>query len=129
MTVKIDYIREASGFFLTHPLPKNWSDMMHGEVMTHVIAHPTDAYEEWSADNIWAEIVALAGEYRRLAESIITGENLFSLINWPALVDLANELEIEVACMLDSEPEVSEIEHMQEKIGEMFDLIKRESLK
>jgi hypothetical protein len=129
MTVKIDYIREASGFFLTHPLPKNWSDMMHGEVMTHVICHPTDAYEEWSADNIWAEIVALAGEYRRLAESIITGENLFSLINWPALVDLAKELELEVACMLDSEPEVSEIEHMQEKIGEMFDLIKRESLK
>ena len=129
MTVKIDYIREASGFFLTHPLPKNWSDMMHGEVMIHIIDHTTDAYEEWSADNIWAEIVALAGEYRRLAESIITGENLFSLINWPALVDLANELELEVACMLDSEPEVSEIEHMQEKIGEMFDLIKRESLK
>jgi len=129
MTIKIDYIREASGFFLTHPLPKNWSDMMHGEVMIHVIDHPTDAYEDWSADNVWAEIVALAGEYRRLAESIVAGEGLFSVIDWPALVSLASELELEVACMLDSEPEVGDIEHMQEKIGEMYDLIKKEAYK
>lgn len=48
---------------------------------------------------------------------------------WSEMLDLAHELELEVACMLDSEPEEGDIEHMQEKIGELYDLIKKEASK
>lgn len=48
---------------------------------------------------------------------------------WYKMLDLASQLEIDVACMLDSEPTTGEIEDLQAKIGELFDLIKEEASK
>lgn len=49
------------------------------------------------------------------------------MIDWAEMFKIATELEIDVACMLDEEPEVWEIEQLQEKIGRLYDLIKEGS--
>lgn len=48
---------------------------------------------------------------------------------WQGMLNLASELELDVACMLDSDPTVGEIEDMQTKIGELYDMIKAEASK